>query len=233
MSFIHLVSFCLSKRDANTLTIDNGTVTLPLWSPSTVSIGSVGYLRKPEGDFITLFNAFDPPKSSDGVLKGMANLHGYGNVSEGEYRQDKRNRAQRGLDVIQSWLTSKSDPFVNSLLQCLTCLTGLSRNNINRRYSFSLKANHKIAFLCVESTMYKYIEDLSTPKEWFKANVDEILRSYGDDHSITKEDVFLGMLEIAFDLNRGAHNFFYSYRNTQRAGLRFVRQSRSPRREGT
>lgn len=68
----------------------------------------------------------------------------------------------------------------------------MSRNNINRRYSFSLKANHKIAFLCVESTIYKYIEDLSTPKEWFKANVDEILRSYGADHSITKEDVFLG-----------------------------------------
>ena len=88
---------------------------LPLWSPSTVKIGSVGYLRKPEGGFVTLFNAFDPPTSSDGVLKGMANLYGYGQVSQGSYRQDKRNRAQRSLDVIQSWLSSKSDRFVNSL----------------------------------------------------------------------------------------------------------------------
>lgn len=88
---------------------------LPLWSPSTVEIGSVGYLRKPEGEFVTLFNAFDPPTSSNGVLGGMANLYGYGKVSEGSYRQDKRNRAQRGLDVIQSWLSSKSDQFVNSL----------------------------------------------------------------------------------------------------------------------
>ena len=88
---------------------------LPLWSPSTVEIGSVGYLRKPEGEFVTLFNAFNPPKTSNGILKGMANLHGYGQVSQGSYRQDKRNRALRGLDVLQSWLTSKSDPFVKSL----------------------------------------------------------------------------------------------------------------------
>jgi len=57
-----------------------------------------------------------------------------------------------------------------------------------------VKANHKIAFLCVESTIYKYIEDLSAPKKWFKANVDDILREYGDSHSITKEEVFLGTI---------------------------------------
>ena len=191
MSSIHHVRFCLSQCDANALM--GGTVTLPLWSPSTVDIGSVGYLRKPQGEFVTLFNAFDPPQSSNGALRGMANLHGYGSVSQGSYRQDKRNRAQRGLDVLSSWLTSKSDPFVNSPDKGLTYLTVVCRNNINRRYSFSLKANHKIAFLCVESTVYNYFEDLTTPKEWFKANIDEILRFYGADHLITKEDVFLGM----------------------------------------
>lgn len=41
--------------------------------------------------------------------------------------------------------------------------------------------------------MYDYIEELSAPKKWFKGNVDEILRSYAEDHSITKEDLFLGM----------------------------------------
>jgi len=150
------------------------TVTLPLWSPSNVAIGSVGYLRKPDGEFVTLFNAFDPPQTSNGVLRGMANLHGYGNVSQGNQRQDKRGRTLRGLGVIQSWLTSKLDP-----------------DNINRRYTFGVKANHKIAFLCVESTMYTYIEDLSAPKKWFKANVDDILGAYGESHSITREEVFL------------------------------------------
>ena len=88
-------------------------MTLPLWSPSSVAIGSVGYLRKPEGEFFTLFNAFDPPQTSNGVLRGMANLYGYGKVSQGTQRQDKRNRAQRSLDVLQSWLSSKLDPSVN------------------------------------------------------------------------------------------------------------------------
>ena len=41
--------------------------------------------------------------------------------------------------------------------------------------------------------MYDYIEDLSAPKKWLKGNVDEILRWYAEDHSITKEDLFLGM----------------------------------------
>ena len=73
-----------------------------------------------------------------------------------------------------------------------TNLTIWCRDNINRRYSFGVKANHKLAFLCVESTTYRYIEDLSTPKRWFKANVDDILKAYGGSHPITKEDLFLG-----------------------------------------
>jgi len=86
---------------------DDCIVTLPLWSPSVVKIGSVGYLRKPEGEFVTLFNAFDPPQTSGGVLGDMANLSGYGRVSKGSQRQDKRSRTQKGLDALQSWYSSK------------------------------------------------------------------------------------------------------------------------------
>ena len=94
----------------------NGSaVTLPLWSPSTVEIGAVGYLRRPEGGFFTLFNAFDPSPTSNGVLRGMANLHGYGNIAQGNYRRDIRNRSQRTVDVLQSWLSPKSNPFVYPL----------------------------------------------------------------------------------------------------------------------
>lgn len=112
-SSIRHVRFYLSRYDGKLLTTDH-IVTLPLWSPSVVEIGAVGYLRKPEGGFLTLFNAFDPPKSSDGLLKGMANLHGYGDISEGNYQQDVRNRALRGLDVLQGWISSKLYPFVDS-----------------------------------------------------------------------------------------------------------------------
>ena len=88
-------------------TYNNYAVTLPLWSLSIVAVGSVGYLRKPEGKFITLFNVFDPPGTSDGVLEGMANFYGYGRVNQGDQWQDKRSLAQRGLDVLQSWLSPK------------------------------------------------------------------------------------------------------------------------------
>ena len=40
--------------------------------------------------------------------------------------------------------------------------------------------------------MYRYIEDLATPKKWFKANVDNILALYGAEHRISKEDLYLG-----------------------------------------
>ena len=80
---------------------DDCIVNLPLWSPSAIEIGSVGYLRKPEGEFVTLFNAFDPPQTSGGVLESMPNLYGYGRVSKGSQRQDKRNRAQRGFDTLE------------------------------------------------------------------------------------------------------------------------------------
>lgn len=61
-----------------------------------------------------------------------------------------------------------------------------------RRYSLPLRAGHKTAHLFTESTRYRYIENLSTPKKWFKANVDQILAVYGAEHHISKEDLYLG-----------------------------------------
>ena len=40
--------------------------------------------------------------------------------------------------------------------------------------------------------MYRYIEDLVTPKAWFKANIDHILELYGAEYNIQKEDLYLG-----------------------------------------
>jgi hypothetical protein len=83
-------------------------VTLPLWSPSPVGLGPVGYLSKPSGEFVTLFNSFDPAKMSGGVAKGMPSVYGYGRVTPGSQRQDKRNVAQRGFDAIAGLLTFKN-----------------------------------------------------------------------------------------------------------------------------
>jgi abelson tyrosine-protein kinase 1 len=83
-------------------------VTLPLWTPTPVGLGAVGYLSKPAGKFITLFNSFDPDKSSDGYAKKLPSLHGYGRVMEASDRQDKRSITQRGIDAIQGLFTFKN-----------------------------------------------------------------------------------------------------------------------------
>ena len=79
-----------------------------------------------------------------------------------------------------------------------SCLLAHTRNVLivatvlSRRYSSPLRSGHKTAHLFTESTVYRYIEDLATPKKWFKANVDNILQIYGAEHRITKEDLYLG-----------------------------------------
>ncbi|KAK1225756.1 hypothetical protein PQX77_011299 [Marasmius sp. AFHP31] len=151
------------------------SLTLPLWAPSAVAIGAVGYLQKPEGKFVTLFNAFNPEKTKDVQMKGIPSVFGYGKVTTGNQRSDKRNAAQRGLDAIAGFLTFRN---------------GLLPQGLVRRYSYPLRAGHKAAYLCTESTVYRYVESLDAPKKWFKANVDTILEVFGAKHHIQKEDLY-------------------------------------------
>ncbi|KAH8112737.1 hypothetical protein DFH11DRAFT_1606815 [Phellopilus nigrolimitatus] len=155
------------------------TLTLPLWAPSPVALGAVGYLSRPSGSFVTLFNAFDPPKSSGGKADGMSNLYGYGKVTKGSQRQDRRTIAQRSLDTIQGllWFRSRT--------------SGDFQQNVSRRVSFPIRARHKSAYLYVETMMYRYVDDLYTPKKWFEANIERILTLYGKEHRLQKEDVYL------------------------------------------
>jgi hypothetical protein len=83
-------------------------VILPLWSPSPIALGAVGYLSKPSGAFITLFSALDPTKSSGGFITGMGSIHGFGEIKQGSQRQEKRNLAQKGIDVISGFLTFRA-----------------------------------------------------------------------------------------------------------------------------
>jgi hypothetical protein len=68
----------------------------------------------------------------------------------------------------------------------------MNSQSVSRRYSFPLRDGHKAAYLCTETTKYRYIEELDTPKKWFKANIDSIMNVYGPQHRIQKEDMFLG-----------------------------------------
>ena len=62
------------------------------------------------GEFVTLrlFNSFEPANSSNGRAKDIPSLYGYARVNVENQRQDKRNVAQRGMDIIQSWLSTRN-----------------------------------------------------------------------------------------------------------------------------
>ncbi|KAJ3785672.1 hypothetical protein GGU10DRAFT_268805 [Lentinula aff. detonsa] len=153
------------------------SLTLPLWSPAPVALGAVGYLSKPKGEFVTLFNAFHPQNSDVSLVRCLPSVHGYGKFSTGSQRQDKRNAAQRSLDAVAGLLTLKGRG-------------GNISKSVSRRYSYPLRAGHKTAYLCTERTMYHYMESLDAPKKWFKANVDTVLEVFGSQHQIQKEDLF-------------------------------------------
>ncbi|THH14319.1 hypothetical protein EW146_g5999 [Bondarzewia mesenterica] len=153
------------------------SLTLPLWSPVPIQLGAVGYLARPEGTFVTLFNSFDPANTSDGHAKTLPNLYGYGKISQGRQRQDKRNAAQRGYDLVQGFLTKGRD--------------ASTPPSVSRTHSFQLRMGHKVAYLYTETTMYRYVEDLDAPKKWFQGSIDHILELYGREHKISKEDVYL------------------------------------------
>ncbi|KAJ3994635.1 hypothetical protein F5050DRAFT_1575245 [Lentinula boryana] len=153
------------------------SLTLPLWSPAPVALGAVGYLSKPKGEFVTLFNAFHPQNSDVSLVRCLPSVHGYGKFSTGSQRQDKRNAAQRSLDAVAGLLTFKGRG-------------GNISKSVSRRYSYPLRAGHKTAHLCTETTMYHYMESLDAPKKWFKANVDTVLEVFGSQHQIQKEDLF-------------------------------------------
>ena len=66
------------------------------------------------------------------------------------------------------------------------------RRNAIRRYTHPLRAGHRTAYLCTETTIYRYIENLDAPKKWFKANVGTVLELYGGHHPIQSGDLNLG-----------------------------------------
>ncbi|OAX33071.1 hypothetical protein K503DRAFT_869785 [Rhizopogon vinicolor AM-OR11-026] len=153
------------------------SLTLPLWSPSHVELGAVGYHSRPKGQFITLFNAMQPHKTSGSKITTIPSLGGYGSIRTGKKFDSKLTVTQRGIDLISGLLTFG---LAND---------GTYSEHISRRHSFPLRAGHKAAYICVESTMYRFIEDLTAPKEWFKANVNAIVKEYAPRHPIQKEDV--------------------------------------------
>ncbi|KIK35951.1 hypothetical protein CY34DRAFT_811746 [Suillus luteus UH-Slu-Lm8-n1] len=65
--------------------------TTPLWYPSPVEVDAVGYVSKPDGEFITLCNVIvieigGKGKGDGDVAKCMSSLREYGSINIGKAR---------------------------------------------------------------------------------------------------------------------------------------------------
>ncbi|KAH7882518.1 hypothetical protein F5I97DRAFT_1982693, partial [Phlebopus sp. FC_14] len=153
------------------------SLTLPLWSPTHVALGAIGYLSKPKGEFVTLLNALDPFRTASGAAKDIKSMHAYGKLKIETRPENKRSVVRRGLDALSSFLASN--------------LRNNELEKVARRYSFPLKAGQKTAYICTESTIYRCFINWEAPKAWFKKNIDVILKEYAPHHPIRKEDLCL------------------------------------------
>lgn len=81
---------------------------LPLWDPSPVALGAVGFLSRPSGNFVTLFNSINPAATPDNRVHGIPSVHGYGPYRDATTtRTVRKNIARLGYDMIQGLLTFK------------------------------------------------------------------------------------------------------------------------------
>ena len=81
------------------------SVVLPLWTPSPIALGAVGYHSRPSGSFVTLLNAFHPVESSLGKIREMQSLYHFGTVPLNSQKYEKRSVARRGIDMVQTWIS--------------------------------------------------------------------------------------------------------------------------------
>ncbi|KAJ6608513.1 hypothetical protein B0H10DRAFT_2194368 [Mycena sp. CBHHK59/15] len=139
-------------------------LTLPLWKPSPVDLGAVGYLAKPEGEFRTLFNCCNPTETSNGRLSALPPLL---DTMVSRHKQNPNNMARKGMKIVDKLMNKSSE--------------------IKRTYSVSIFG--ETAHLIAEKAEYSYFSNHDAPKRWFRSHVHAILQAYPQE--FLKEELFL------------------------------------------
>ncbi|KAG2139852.1 uncharacterized protein EDB93DRAFT_1090003 [Suillus bovinus] len=157
--------------------------TTPLWYPSPIEVGAVGYVSKPDGEFITLCNVNEiggKKKAEGDVAKCMPSLRDYGSINVGKARRVHNNSSSM---LSRFKFGGNRHDMLNIH----------SSENVSRRQAFPLEAGKKTAAVYAESFELRDFSHGSIPavSQWFKDNIQVILQEYAPNHPIQKEDVFL------------------------------------------
>ncbi|KAJ7171285.1 hypothetical protein C8R46DRAFT_1032922 [Mycena filopes] len=138
------------------------SVTLPLWSPSLIQVGAVGYLSTPSGSFHTLFDATSSTRPT-----GIPKLAGVA-ISTQKQNHLTGGALARGLKILDK-LKSKSPP--------------------NVKHTYALSALGETAHLIAEKAEYHYFHSLDEPRRWFRANLQTIMDAFPN--QCLREELFL------------------------------------------
>ncbi|KAG1729964.1 uncharacterized protein EDB91DRAFT_799075 [Suillus paluster] len=150
--------------------------TTPLWYPSPVEVGAVGYVSKPDGEFITLCNAIKiggKKKAEGDVTKCIPPLLDYGSTSI-----RKTHHGHKHGSSALSGIFNRGG--------------GHKEEHVSHRQAFTVHAGKKTAGVYAERYERQNFSNESLPAatRWFKDNIRNILQEYAPHHSIQKEDVF-------------------------------------------
>ncbi|KAJ7779611.1 hypothetical protein B0H16DRAFT_723148 [Mycena metata] len=137
-------------------------VTLPLWTPSLVKVGAVGYLLTPSGSFRTLFNA-----TSDTDRDRPAGVPKLIGVSISKQKQNQTGTITKGMRMLDRLTSGPS----------------------NIKSTYAISAAGETAHLIAEKAEYHYFHSLDEPKKWFRANAEAILDAFPN--RCLREELFL------------------------------------------
>ncbi|WVQ86131.1 hypothetical protein IAT38_008299 [Cryptococcus sp. DSM 104549] len=151
-------------------------LTVPLWWPSRVALGSVGYIRA--GRFVQLLDAHVPPIGTY-ELPPMPYLDEFSSLQIRRTAVNPRGPSEVGRDVMAAVTT-----FFKSSGET-------SQKAISRRLPFPLKPGMKQAALIVEDGQFEIYKSMAEARAYLTANISWILRTFGEEHKIVKEDVII------------------------------------------
>ncbi|ORX40883.1 hypothetical protein BD324DRAFT_647787 [Kockovaella imperatae] len=161
-------------------------LTLPLWFPSLVSLGEVGYIR--HGQFVKLLDAHRPPLvTHQRQLPPLPFLDEFSSLHTNGGPVNVRTAAEKGFDLVSSWTS-----FIRSSGE-------QTKQAVSRRITFPLRPGMKQAALIVDDGEFEIYDSFAEARAYLVANIDWILTEYGDAHHIAKEDIIMvvGTLKAA------------------------------------
>ncbi|KAF8216933.1 hypothetical protein K438DRAFT_1798039 [Mycena galopus ATCC 62051] len=163
-------------------------VTLPLWTPSLVQVGAVGYLEKPTGAFRTLFDCRDPVATSNGRLSEISGPPSLPIVIQKPIVLQKPK--QEGLQTKKKFMDR---------------LKPKNQTTFMVKRSYPISALGETAHLIAEDAEHQYFERLDELKKWFRANLQAIVDAYHPE--CLREELLL----VVGTLNTRDHALFVNH----------------------